>query len=163
MAVVVQRERLAEIKSYADVRRLRDELRPHNGPDLFLALFPIALDYRADSASGIASGLLTDLEPPCPLNCRDALGRLARGSWNPSDRLLPFYLITQFGKLELLLSVKDLLAAEEPEGQRADLEGVRYWAEMPTADLIAGHLEGQWREWRAAAEPGVAPDRRPLT
>jgi hypothetical protein len=159
VSVEVPRSRLAAVRSYADLRRLRDEFRPQTGPDLSRALFAVAVDYRADGASDFAACLLADLEPPCPLTCRDALAQLAAGSWNPSERLVPFYLIAQFGKHELGQAIETLVATLRPGAGRSALEGVRYWAELPTADLIAGHLEGRWREWQAGqAEPNPAPD-----
>jgi hypothetical protein len=154
MSIEVPRSWLAAVRSYADLGRIRDELRTHNGPDLFRALFAVAVDYRADGASDFASCLLADLEPPCPLSCREALVQLAAGSWNPSDRLVPFYLITQFGKRELGRAIEALLAVAGPGVERSRLEGVQYWAELSAAVLIAGHLEGRWREWQAGiAEP----------
>jgi hypothetical protein len=146
MSVELQRSLLASVRSYADLQRVRDELRPHNGPDLFRALFAVAVDYRADGASDSAACLLAELEPPCPLTCRETLTQLAAGAWNPSDRLVPFYLVAQFGKRELVRAIEVLLAAAGSGGPRSGLEGVRYWTELPAADLIAGHLEGRWRE-----------------
>ncbi len=155
----VSRARLAAVRSYADLGRLRKDLRSHRGPDLFHALFAVAVEYRADMASDFAACLLADLEPPCPLACRDALAQLAAGEWSPSDRLVPFYLIAQFGKQELARTIESMLAKAGPGGGLSALEGVRYWLELPAAALIADHLEGQWREWQAgAAEPVAAPD-----
>ena len=160
MSFKLSRSRLGSVRSYADLGILREELRPHNGPALFQDLFDAAAVYQADMASDFAACLLAELEPPCPLTCRDALIQLAAGSWNPSDRLVPFYLVSQFGKQELRRTIEALLAEAGACYVNPTFETVLYWIRLPAADLIAGHLEGRWREWRAAsAEQVAAADR----
>src|SRR5258708_36275979 len=103
---MVSRSQLASVRTYADRQRLCDELRLCNGPDLFRALFAVAVEYGSDGAAEFAACLLADLEPPWPLPCRDALRQLAAGAWNPSDQLVPFYLVSPFRKRELARSTE---------------------------------------------------------
>ena len=59
---------------------------------------------------------------------------------------MPFYLVTQFGKSNVLNAV-EVLCGQLPEGkQRTRLEGIAYWARMPAASLIDALHYFEWEE-----------------
>jgi hypothetical protein len=67
-------------------------------------LFPLAATYDADLVWEQAGMLLVDVEPQCPV-LYEALRILASHAYQPSDRLMPFYFSTQFGKRQLRVAV----------------------------------------------------------
>jgi hypothetical protein len=85
-----------------------------------------------------AAGLLLDLEPPCPISCEDALRMIAE-NWQISDKLVPFYLVTQFGKLYLTKAVSSV-AVEFKGDRRHRVETVAYWAGIPSVGTIDAYI-----------------------
>jgi hypothetical protein len=143
------RGRLGAVTTYAALDELVSEFRPLPAAEQFRLLFPVAVDYGSDSASGIASCLLAELVPACPLGCREVVAQVGAACWNPSEKLVPYYLLTQFGG-ELVDVCRAALADRgRPPGERTAAEGLLYWAEMGAASLVAGHHAG--RRWERAS------------
>ena len=131
------RRLLTDRKRPGGFPRLRAEFAQQEPAAIFHALFPIAVEYLGDGADYVAAQLLVDLEPACPVSCRDALLTVAFGEWQLSDRLVPFYLITQFGKPGLQRAAEELLAEAELSGSQATaVSGVAYWAGFPAVQLL---------------------------
>ena len=141
------RPRLALVNTWEEFRNLRYALVPLEPAKVFHALFTIAVVDQIDGADTIAGRLLVDLDPLCPLSCRDAILDLARGNWNPSRREVPFYLVTQFGKQQVLQVAEEVLANGGLEGwPRQAVETVKYWARFPAADLVEPLHYWQWKD-----------------
>jgi hypothetical protein len=116
----------------AKMAELRQQLG-HLPPDsVFRALFPIAIDFQGDGASQVAAQMLVDLEPQCPVSCEDALRMVGEGRWNVSDKLVPFYLISQFGKFRLAEAIETVVGEGLGEEARVMVTGIGYWANIPT-------------------------------
>jgi hypothetical protein len=116
---------------------LRSEFAAREPAAAFHALFAVAVEYVGDGADQVAGRLLVALEPACPVSCREALLTLALGDWQLSDKLVPFYLVTQFGKGELLRVAAELVAEAGLSGsQITAVNGVAYWAGVPAVELL---------------------------
>ncbi len=149
------RRRLATGLRAAGFAPLRAEFRRHDPADAFHALFPVAVEFTGDGADQVAGRLLVDLEPACPVTCRDALVAVAFGDWQLSDRLVPFYLITQFGKRELRRAAEELIAEAGLSGSQVTaVSGVAYWAGFPAVQLLEPFVSWESKQ----AEPGAAAD-----
>ncbi|HEX4610835.1 MAG TPA: hypothetical protein VH092_21780 [Urbifossiella sp.] len=98
--------------------------------------------------------MLVDPEPGCPVSCEDALRMVAAGRWNVSDKLVPFYLITQFGKLRLAAAIETVAAGVLGREARVMVTGVGYWARLPTVEMISWYAEA--RRARLLREVGLA-------
>jgi hypothetical protein len=131
------RQRLAGGLRPGQFAPLRWEFAAREPAAAFHALFSIAVEYTGDGADQVASRLLVDLEPACPVTCRDALLTLALGDWQLSNRLLPFYLISQFGKTEPHRVATELVAEVGLSGSQVTaVTGVAYWAGFPAVELL---------------------------
>jgi hypothetical protein len=141
---------------------LRKRLGKLPSVTVFRALFPIALDAGEElAADQLAAQMLVDLEPECPVSCEDALRMVAAGRWNVSDKLVPFYLISQFGKFRLAGAIQTILAEGLGQEARVMVAGVGYWARLPTVEMISWYAESRrdrlMREV-GLGEPDAAPD-----
>jgi hypothetical protein len=94
----------------------------------------------------MASFLLASIDPPPARGCKELLLELAGASWDLSNKVLPFYLVTQFGKAQLLDTIEQLVRGATDSALKIKLEGVAYWAKMPTADLAEPLHYFVWEE-----------------
>jgi hypothetical protein len=90
---------------YEPLEPVRERLRTMPAEEVFYVLFSIAVKLEADGANVGAASLLVELDPPCHVTCEDALRLLAKGWW-VGDTLVPFYLVTHFGRQQLHRSAK---------------------------------------------------------
>jgi hypothetical protein len=143
------RQRLKEATTVAQVDELGRQLARCEGAELFEALFPVAVDNRLARAAGQfgaepwehlsfrAGKLLVDLDPPCPVSCAEALRMVTDGDWDLSLKEVPFYLISQFGKLQLGQTVRKLLEGASDAQEKLALETIAYWLAPATIDLLS--------------------------
>ena len=155
------RQRLLDATTVAKVDELARQVSGSDPADLFRALFPVAADSRLARAAGQfgpepvghlsfrAGRLLVDLEPRCPVPCEEALRVVAEGAWDLSLREVPFYLVSQFGKLRLAEVATRLLGQASDPGQKLALETVLYWLAPPAVDLLSVS-RSYWDEQREA-------------
>jgi hypothetical protein len=118
-----------------EVARIKQALEELQSDDLvFRLLFSLATNY-VGKLDALAASLLVELEPRCPVSCEDVLRLLASGSWQVSDHLVPFYLVTQFGKARLVDAVA--VVGSEFEGEaRHRVATVGYHAQWPAVYLF---------------------------
>jgi len=128
-------EKLKTASTWSDRRRIEHEFARLDQDVAFHLLYAIATTFGGETPHEAAASILLELQPPCPLSCEDALRMLARTDWNVSDRLVPFYLVTQFGQRSLVHAVNVVKTELDGEG-RTRVIGVSYWAEKPAAILI---------------------------
>jgi hypothetical protein len=117
------------LKSTTDLLELHDRMLRASDAAVFHGLFPTATNLRSYFWP-VAVALLVVVEPRCPLTCAAALRRIAVSRWQVSDQLIPFYLVTQFGKQQLLATTRTVSAEYEGE-RRACVKVVRYWISRP--------------------------------
>jgi hypothetical protein len=136
---------------HAAIREIAMRLRTVDSDTLFHALFPTATCVDGTGADIVAAMLLAELEPFCPVSCEDALRILANGAWQPSDYLVPYYLVTQFGQ-RLLRTTCNTLAAQLEEPQSRVVWAVGYQASWGTLSAIEGFAYNRVRACRAWQE-----------
>jgi hypothetical protein len=124
-------------------RQLAAALGSHPADEVFGLLWPLALDTDLAPADAWASCLLVELEPWCPLAVEDALRAVGRSRLNLSNRLVPLYLASQFGKRKVGQAYRALVPAEFPGEVPHELSGIMYWLRAPAVDLAGWFC--QWR------------------
>lgn len=142
-------QKLADVKTQKDFAEIRSMLQHWSQPELFSVLFAIASDYKTYPWPfySVAADLLVALEPPCPFSCREALVQLGKGHVEASLKRLPFYLVAEFGRVQVLKETEALLA--EPgvnEQTREALTTVKYWVRAPASYLVGGYFH-RWEKW----------------
>jgi len=141
------RKRLASIVNYEDFFVLRQALAKHNPTEVYEFLMPLAISSEQDGANAVAGRALIELEPKCPHDCRTVLSSIATSNWDLSLREVPFYLVSQFGKWNLLREIDALVAtAVLPKRERVLVEGVSYWASFPTSELTKPFHYWEWQD-----------------
>ena len=143
--------RLKAASTWLERRELEHELARLDPAVVFDLLYSIATTYGVETPHDAAASILVELQPPCPLSCEDALRFLARTDWNLSDRLIPFYLVTQFGQQRVVQAV-DVVKMEFDGENRTLVAGVGYWAEKPAVVLIEYFVAEQDRARREYAK-----------
>lgn len=143
----VEREDLSVVESYDQFFALRQKLASLESQWLYDFLFPISIRNNGDSADVIAGRLLIELEPKCTERCSILLSRISASNWNLSLREVPFYLVSQFGKWNLLAEAERYLSgrsAAERQGDRVTT--VMYWAQFPTSELSKPFHYWEWQD-----------------
>ena len=144
---LLTRENLSKVENYEQFFELRQAVFGLGSAKLFELLFPMALQYEIDGASSVAAMLLIEFDPKALRPCEQLLSEVSNSKWYLSDQFIPFYLVTQFGKWNLLSEIDKLLSsntlASEP---RIRIEGIKYWAEMPASTLSSDYTYFEWQE-----------------
>jgi len=144
---LIKREHLSKIKNYDQFFELRQSLVGLGSARLFDALFSMALQYELDGASSIAAMLLIEFDPKALRQCDQLLLEIANSNWFLSDKFIPFYLLTQFGKWNLISAIDELLSGNSlNHDQRIRIEGIKYWAKMPAVSLSSEFSYFEWQE-----------------
>lgn len=144
---LISRDNLSKIKNHDQFFELRQAVFRLGSARLFELLFPIALQYELDGASSIAAMLLIDFDPKAIRSSEELLLEVADSKWDLSDKLIPFYLVAQFGKYNVISEIDKLLSSRAFNyDQRTRVEGIKYWAEMPAASLSADYTYFEWQE-----------------
>lgn len=139
-------ERISLIQRYDEYFELKQSLSGTNSRPSFEEIWTIALKERWDGSKAVASFLLASLDVAAPRTLEDLLLDIAGSSFDLSNRVLPFYLVTQFGKLNVLAAVEKLIRATTDQSQKVKLDTVAYWARMPAEDLIHPLHYFEWTE-----------------
>jgi hypothetical protein len=148
MNEVLNKEDLANIDKYDDFFALSRKLSQVEDSELFDFLFPLAISQRTtENINGIAGLLLVDLEPKHTRSCQELLDEMAHSKWFVSNKEVPFYLVSQFGKWNLFNEYKTYVSsAELSEQQQRRIETIIYWASSPTAKLAYDLHYWEWQE-----------------
>ncbi|VTS06082.1 hypothetical protein [Tuwongella immobilis] len=124
-------------------RQLAAALRGRAADEVFGLLWPLALDTDLAPADAWASCLLVELEPWCPLSVEDALRAIGASRLNLSNRLVPLYLASQFGKRKVGKAYRALVPPEFSGEVPPELSGIMYWLGAPAVELA-----GWFCNWR---------------
>lgn len=141
------REMLLSIRSYEEFFSFCQSLRKTDAHTVFEFLFSIAISARGDGANSRAGLALIELDPRCPVSCAEVIETIAASSWDVSNREIPFYLISQFGKWPLAAAIQEF--CERPdvsEQQRKCVESIWYWAGSPSARLTVNLFYWEWQK-----------------
>ena len=122
------------------LRELRFILQEWEPDDVFHSLFWLALKGDLYPCDFSASYLLVDLDPLCPMDCKEALLAIAGSRLNLSNRLVPFYLVTQFGKRKVISAYRELVMTEFDHGVPNSLASIQYWISAPALELVKSYV-----------------------
>ena len=147
---MLDKKLLEGIKDYDAFFDLSQKLSNYPKAELFDFLFPIAISCRSSCINGIAGYLLIDLEPKHTRSCSALLNEIAKSKWDVSNKEVPFYLVSQFGKWNLDKEIKDYIVGNKSiESELRAIESIWYWASSPTASLSE---DLHYFEWQVAIE-----------
>lgn len=139
-------KRIAAVSTYDEYLALYRSLSESNRIDLFDPLWNLAIRESWDGRRAIASFFLVGIDPPAPRGCGELLNELANAAWDLSNKVVAFYLVTQFGRACVLHAIEKALGRGTDSAQKVKLEGVAYWARMPAADLVEPLHYFVWEE-----------------
>ena len=142
----IGREQISKITNYDSFMEVESELLKSNESSVFNLLIKTCTEQNGDSADIYAGMLLIQIEPKHQLMCSEILKIIANSNWNLSEKSLPFYLISQFGKWNTLKEIEIILNQSNLSKEQIVLiEGIRYWVKHPTSSLSEplNYFEGQ--------------------
>jgi len=135
------------ISNYSDFTGLNNELNRLDKPFLFNTLFELAISNRNELPAEMAGYCLVALEPKFTRNCNDLINEIATSDWYLSDKSIPLYLNSQFGKWTVKSSIDEILSDKElTRNEKIKIEGIWYWSRMPNSYLSGDLCYWQWQE-----------------
>ena len=144
---MINRDKLTKIMNYDDFFEVRQLISNLSSTDLFNSLFPLSIDNLGDGADSIAGMLLIEFDPKHEITLEEMLLAISNSKWDISNREIPFYLVSQFGKWTVLNKVKEFLnSGNLNEDQKKYLESVSYWASGPASGLAESLHYFEWQE-----------------
>jgi len=137
----------ASVHNWDGYSDLKKSLAALSNEQLWTRLWTVLLNYQDEASDTIAGYLLISIEPFPEKPCELLLEEISLSHWYLSNREVPFFLIVRFGKETVLSSIANILASQTISNhQRTLLEGVKYWASMPTAYLAERFHYFEWQE-----------------
>ena len=118
-------------KSDAAFKQLRNTLRHMYEVEVFHSLFPIAVAMPRQNfgiAIAIASDLLFDLNPACPISCIEAI-RAMLEDWDGDAGQVAYYLFKQFDMSPIQEAINQLRDEPLSDEQRNRLFMVEHWTQ----------------------------------
>ena len=98
-----------------------------------------------------ASFLLLYYNPTPSEGLSNLLLEISKSKWDISDKFIPFYLISQFGRINLKREANVLITSNVlSNSQKERLNSFLYQALQPSAQLLTHYF--QW-EWEATLSP----------
>ena len=145
MSLILSREILERVRTYDEFIDLALALGKSDRTGLFEFLFAQAIS--GGPGSGVAAGLLVEIEPKTTQTCKELLEEVAKSNWNVSEKKVPFYFISQFGKRGLIGAYEDYVKeATLTDAQKQRVGTIIYWTAGSTANLIRAYHDWPWRE-----------------
>ena len=145
-------ERLARITSYDDFFEARRHIESNGDPGLFRALWHLALQRTSSGAAGMAGYLLAELQPDLDEPLEELLHHVHASLLDASNKIVPFYLVSQFGRGRVRQAAAALLASV-PESPRSRVDAVLYWSSFPASKLCK-----PFHDWEAREMYGVSDE-----
>jgi hypothetical protein len=137
----------AAIKNYDDFFAVFRELSPFYSEELGKDLFELSITQTGDGADSMAGCLLIAIEPSMSYSCDELLRKISKSNWNVSNREVPFYLVSQFGKINLNKNLIEVLADSSlSDEERKYVDSVAYWTSSPAAYLAEPLHYFEWQE-----------------
>lgn len=143
----LSRGSLSTIRTYEEFFILCQSLSKIGERDVFEFLFPIAASVRGDNANVIAGFALLELEPRCPMSCEATIEFISNSNWDVSNREIPFYVVSQFGKWKVGDAIQAFLEnVDKSDKQKRYVEAIWYWAREPSVKLTEKLFYWEWHE-----------------
>jgi|GEM_PF-3001334 hypothetical protein len=146
-------EQLSTIVGYDDFRQARGQVIGMAHDTQFQALWSLAI-LRPDSrAVEMAGYLLAELQPDSDRSLASLMAQIHASGLDPSNRIVPFYLVAQFGRRSVVQAASDFIASLPRDAPRSRVDAVRYWASIPASELCK-----PLHDWEARDMYGIEDD-----
>lgn len=139
-------KRVSEIRVYEDFHRLLRDLIEGSVSYSFDDLWDAALRERPSHFYHLYSFLLVSLDPAPPRESKELLKEVALKGFDLSNAVLPFYMISNFGKRQIVEDLSELLASELTKNAKVNVEGVQYFVRHNPASLVEKLHYFEWVE-----------------
>jgi len=126
------------------IAQLKSELRGWPAGDAARALFTIAIGHDSTNSHYRAGDVLVDLEPAIEMSCEQALRAVAASNLDVDAQSFAFYLITQFGRRQLINTMIQLWPPAETRQLPTGVDALEYWLRPPAHSLLR-----RWGDWSA--------------
>jgi hypothetical protein len=147
MKNALDRKLLEGIEDYDSFFALSHEFSGYPEDELFNFLFSTAIGERGGNINGVAGMLLIDLEPKHTRSCSELLNEIAHSNWDVSNKEIPFYMVSQFGKWNLASEIKEYVANTKLNDiEQRRVETIWYWASSPSSKLSNDLHYFEWQE-----------------
>ncbi len=146
-------ERLGAITNYDDFFELRRRIQSSEDPGVFHALWRLALERTPNGASGMAGYMLAELQPDLDEPLNELLRQVHMSLLDASNRIVPFYLVSQFGRAQVTQAAAEFLATV-PESPRSRVDAVLYWSSFPASELCKPFHDWEAREMYGVSDEG---------
>ena len=148
MEFKLEKDRLANITNYDDFFALSREFSKVEESVLFDFLFPLALEQRtSENTNGIAGLLLIEIDPKPTKILNEIMKEIALSKWFVSNREIPFYLASNFGKWNVIKAYNEYIESNDlTEDQLNRFQTIVYWVSSPAAKLCYDLHYWEWQE-----------------
>lgn len=146
-------EKLRGINTYDDFFEVRRTMTGYSEETVFRSLWSLAVRRAGDESTGMAGYMLAELQPDAQESLESLLSQVHASELDASNRIVPFYLISQFGKHVVLQACARFIGALPQGSPRSRVDAVLYWAGFPASDLCK-----HFHDWEARDMYGVPDD-----
>ena len=142
---------LGKIASYDDFCHTCSLFAGSSHQVVFQALWPPAIG-RSD-ATEMAGYMLAELQPDSNHGIESLMAQIHSSALDASNRIVPFYLVSQFGRRTVLRAASDFIRSLPQGSPRSRVDAVQYWAAFPASELCK-----QFHDWEARDTYGISDD-----
>ncbi len=142
---------LGKTASYDDFCDARSLFSNSSHHIVFQALWPLAIG-RTD-AKEMAGYMLAELQPDSDQSIKLLMAQIHSSALDASNRIVPFYLVSQFGRRTVLRAASDFIKSLPQGSPRSRVDAVQYWAAFPASELCK-----QFHDWEARDMYGISDD-----
>jgi len=144
MDAQVLRERLGGIANYEDFLEVVSLFSQQESAPDFEVLWPIAIG--CDECAEMAGYILAQLQPDTDQSIEKLLAQVHSSDLDASNRIVPFYLVCQFGRPAVARAAFEFVKSLPPTASRSKVDAVRYWASLPASELCKGFHGWEFRD-----------------
>jgi len=144
-------EEMRAIGTYDDFLRVRRLLTQYGDAEVFGFLWPLSIQHPGAGFDVSAGYMLVELQPNSMRSIEALLADIHDSSLDASNRIIPFYLISEFGKHKVLEACIRFIGQLPANSPRSRVDAVQYWASMPASELCK-----RFHDWEARDMYGIA-------
>jgi len=144
-------EEIRAIGTYDDFLRVRRLLTQYGHTEVFGFLWPLSIQRPTAGFDVSAGYMLAELQPSSMRSIESLLADIHESSLDASNRIVPFYLVSEFGKHKVLEACARFIGLLPTSSSRSRVDAVQYWASMSASELCK-----QFHDWEARDMYGIA-------
>lgn len=142
---------LGEVETYDDFCEVRSKFSGPGFENSFQSLWPLAIQ-RGNSAE-MAGYMLIELQPDTDHGIESLLEQIHCSELDASNRSVPFYLVSQFGRGVVMRAASSFVTALPSEAPRSKVDAVLYWSSFPASELCKSFHDWEARDTYGIADP----------